>query len=346
MKIKVFLIFLIISFGATGGGLLSARRAFGQTEVTVQAGKWFVNGEPVNAGSPAEGLLMNVRMVNAVFEDRGHRGKSHLNGFSPEENVSRFISQIPAYVRQGINAFTVSLQGGYPGYEGAVNTAYHPDGRLRASYMNRVERVIRKAGEHGAAIILTCFYQRQHSHPQALSGENAIRAAIKNVVDWIRKNAFSNIVLEISNEYAHPGYRKWADGEWLSSISGQVELIKLAKAHAPELLVSTSGMGNGTIAEPIAEAADFILIHFNNTKLRDIPLRIMDARVYGKPVVCNEDDKIGEEGAMAARFSVMRDAGWGYMHIKKNQMAPFEFSGPDDDPVVYRVISRLTGSEQ
>ena len=41
------------------------------------------------AGAKAEGLLMNVRMVNAVFED------AKRPEFDAEANTDRFIKQVP-----------------------------------------------------------------------------------------------------------------------------------------------------------------------------------------------------------------------------------------------------------
>ena len=42
----------------------------GRTRVSVVNGQWHINGTITHPGSAAEGLLMNVRMVNAIFEDR------------------------------------------------------------------------------------------------------------------------------------------------------------------------------------------------------------------------------------------------------------------------------------
>ena len=49
---------------------------------------------------------------------------------------------MPDYVAGGVRAFTIGLQGGMPGYEGAVNSAFNPDGSLRDAYLERVRRVI------------------------------------------------------------------------------------------------------------------------------------------------------------------------------------------------------------
>jgi hypothetical protein len=153
--------------------------------------------------------------------------------------------------------------------------------------------VIEACDRQGVAVILGCYYQRQD---QILTDEAAVRAGIVNTVKWIGQCGFSNVVLEVANEYAHGGF----DHRLLKSAAGQAELIALAKRTAPKLLVSTSGMGSGRLPAEIAEASDFLLIHFNSTRVDDIPARIAELKKYGKPIVCNEDDKIGAEAAQAA----------------------------------------------
>ena len=319
-----------------------AQKTPAPTSISIEGDQWYINGSLVNQGSAAEGLLMNVRMVNAIFEDDSQKILEYDPDFDADQNTEKFIQSIPLYVEQGINAFTISLQGGLPGYEGAINSAYNADGSLRTEYLERADQVITAASKAGAAVILTCFYQRQHSHERALTGKDAIIDAVANVVAWIESQKYSNVLLEISNEYAHGGFKNWTDGEWLSSAAGQVELIEYAQSLNPDLYVSTSGMGNGLIPESIARVSDFILIHFNNTALVDIPEKVKLASVYGKPVVCNEDDKIGLTGAEAAKLSVLAGAGWGLMQSGQNQDAPFRFEGAADDSLVYEMISKLT----
>ena len=148
------------------------------THVSIQGDKWYFNNEVINPDSPAEGLLMNVRMVNSVFEDQGGELSKRLTAFEPMKNTDAFVSKIPEYVNNGINAFTISLQGGFPGYENAINTAFNPDGSLREEYLQRVEKVIRTCDANQATVILSCFYQRQHSHHSALKGKESIKNAI------------------------------------------------------------------------------------------------------------------------------------------------------------------------
>lgn len=312
------------------------------TQVSIDGEKWYINGEITNPGSPAAGLLMNVRMVNAVFEDRGEGWKKQVESFDPEENTQTFINHIPEYVALGVNAFVISLQGGLPGYEGAINTAFEPDGKLRNSYLDRVAKVIKEADQQGAAIILSCFYQRQRDHEFALENKQAIIEAVRNTANWIAGEGFTNVVLEIANEYPHGGYKGWPNSDWLMSEGGQIELMKAAKAVHPDLLVSTSGLGHGRFPEELVSVADFLLIHFNNTALEDYAEKINPLKKYGKPIVCNEDDKIGKEGAAALAYSVMHGAGWGFMESGVNQHIPFEFKGKADDPEVYGMFKNMT----
>lgn len=313
------------------------------THITIAGDQWQINDRRTHPGTPAEGLLLNVRMVNAVFEDRNDTLPNVLEGFDPEKNTDAFIRAIPGYAAAGINAFTVCLQGGLPGYEGAVNTAFTPDGGLREEYMKRIERVIRACNQHNMAVIVSCLYQRQRDHRYALTGKQAIRSAVANTAHWLKEHAFENVMLEIANEYRHGGFRRWPDGEWLISDTGQAELILLAKEIHPRIPVSTSGMGNGAYPDTLAKIADYITIHFNNTEIDAYPGKIRDLVQYNKPVVCNEDNKTGSTGAKALSIAVENRCSWGYMNSAVNQYAPFRFDGPEDDPEVYRVFMELSG---
>src|SRR5262245_26608414 len=98
-------------------------------EIALVDGRWHIDGEVTYRGTPVEGLLLNVRMVNATFEDRNDA--SRPKGFDAGANTDRFIAHIPGYAAAGVRAFTLCLQGGMPGYEGAVNSAFEPAGSLR-----------------------------------------------------------------------------------------------------------------------------------------------------------------------------------------------------------------------
>ncbi len=306
-------------------------RVWPRTRVSLRDGRWCLNGEITYRGTQAEGLLMNVRMVNAAFEDR------QRPDFDPEANTDEFIAQIPDYVVHGVRAFTVCLQGGSTGYEGALNSAFNPDGSLRDSCLHRVRRVIEACDRHGAVVILGCFYQRQD---QVLQDETAVRAGVVNVAKWVKESGFTNVVLEIANEFGHSGF----DHPLLKTPEGIAELIRLAKKTSPTLLVSASGLGSGRLAEAVARASDFLLIHFNSTPIEDVPGCIAALKKFGKPIVCNEDTKEGTAGAKAAEVCVANGASWGLMLVEINQHFPFTFRGSADDPEVYAALRRLTST--
>jgi CubicO group peptidase (beta-lactamase class C family) len=299
-----------------------------RTRVEIRRGRWHFNGRVTYPGARAEGLLMNVRMVNTVFEDR------HRPDFDPEANTERFVARIPDYAAHGVRAFTIGLQGGFPGYEGALNSAFRPDGSLRRSYLWRVQRVIEVCDRHGVAVILGCYYQRQD---QLLRDEKAVRAGVANVARWVVAHRFTNVVLEIANEFPHPGF----DHRILRTAGGQVQLLALVREVAPGLLVSTSGIGDGRLPDEVARASDFLVIHFNDVPVAEVSTRVRALHGFGKPIVCNEDDKTGAAGAKAAELCVASGASWGLMVQKVNQRFPFTFRGAADDEVVYAALKMV-----
>jgi len=316
------------------------------TVITIKGDKWHINGKITNPGSQAEGLLMNARMVNSSFEDRGDKIPDEFAGFDSDANTKEFISKIPDYTGAGVNAFTISLQGGSPGYEGAVNSAFNADGSLRPDYMTRISDIIEAVDASDAAVILTCFYQRQHSNTSSLENREAMLNAVRNTALWIKEKGYRNVLLEISNEYLHNGFLKWNDGTWLVSTKGQLELIAEARKTNRRLLVSTSGMGDGRQEDSLARGVDYITVHFNTTPLGKYAERITALKGYAKPIICNEDDKLGKVGAAALFESVLSGCGWGYMNNPVNQTIPFIFEGTQDDIPVYAMMKKVTSPYQ
>ncbi len=302
------------------------------TRVAIAGGRWQINGAMTHPGTRAEGLLMNVRMVNATFEDRNRPD------FDAEANTYRFISRIPEYAAQGVNAFTLCLQGGMPGYEGAINSAFEGDGSLRPGYLQRIERVIDACDRHGVVVILGLYYQRQF---KLLRDEAVVRAGVVNAARWVRERGYQNVLLEIANEYPHQGFVH----PLLRDPKGQAALIRLAKETAPGLLVSASGYGNGAMDKEVADAADFLLPHCNSMKVGQIAPQVEALKRFGKPVVVNEDDRIGAEAVAAMRACVESGVSYGLMLLKQNQTFPFHFSGAADDPVFYAALRELTKSQ-
>ena len=302
-----------------------------RTRLTLDGRQFRINGGITYPGQTAEGALMNVRMVNSVFED------TNRPSFNPSANTDEFVGRMRDYVSLGVRAFTVSLQGGYPGYEGARNTAFLKNGALQSGYLARAARVIERADALGAVIVLSLYYQRQD---QYLQDEQAIKAGVVNAVDWIRGKGYRNVILEVVNEYGHSGFNHGI----LRSDAGVAGLIRLAKNRYPGLPVAASYLRNGQITSQVAAASDIIIVHFNSTSLSDIATRVRALRTAhpNKPIVCNEDARTGSAAAAAAGASVGAGASYGLMVERQNQHYPFDFEGRSDDAAAYDRYVALT----
>jgi len=298
----------------------------------------------------SRGRLMNTRMVNCIFNDEN--SETRPTGFDSESNTASFIDSMEEYKSKGILAFTVNLQGGYPGYEGAINSAFRSDGSLKSEYMHRVSRVIEAADDLSMVIILGLFYQRQD---QILRDVNAVSDAVANVAEWVKGKGYTNVLIEIANEYSHPGF----DHCVIKDEDGEIELMDIVRSVSSDLLVSTSGIGDGFYHPKLAEAADFILIHGNECNPDEYYRKVGMLLRYGKPVVFNEDwcfsdDPRGIFDAVEkATAAFEAGASWGIMNQKRNQEWPFIFGIDDpkagrnakEDFIAYENIAKLVGIE-
>ena len=308
-----------------------------QTQVAIVSGFWEINGKPTYEGSTAEGLLLNVRMAQAVFQD--NHTATCPKGFDADENTKKFIAALPKYVESGVLAFTINLQGGDPGYEGARNLSFDEDGKIGGGGVRRrTSMVIEACDKLGAVVILTCFHWSQD---QRLANEAAVRRAVTEVSQWIQKEGYTNVILEIADEYP----RKEYDHDVIRTPDGVASLISLARKTAPKLLVSSSSGANGRIPHDVGNASSFYMLHFDGVPLARIGPWIVKASKSSKVVVCNQDAKTGEEGAKALEETVNGLASWGYRNLEKNEHWPFEWDGAEDDPIVYAKMAELTRAD-
>ena len=321
-----------------------------KTAISIDGMNFHINGKLTYEGCKpvSRGRLMNVRMVNSVFDDENPATRPAE--FNPEANTTKFINSMDQYKSKGILAFTINLQGGFPGYEGAINSAFQSDANLKAGYTKRVSRVIEAADARGMVIILGLFYQRQDG---ILPNADAVRVATANAAGWVRDKGYTNVMIEIANEYKHGGF----DHNIIKDEDGEVELMNIAHSTAPNLLVSTSGMGDSGFQQKLAEAADFILIHGNTSNPDEYDSKINALKQYGKPIIFNEDwcfsdDSRGIGDAVQKVTAAWKSgASWGIMNEKRNQHWPFIFGigepkeggNAQEDFMAYETIAKLMG---
>jgi hypothetical protein len=175
----------------TGTGGIS----LGRTTVDVDGDRFLIDGRPTYPGRRfrghrIEGLLLNARMVQGVFDDLNPATRplfAYPDGpFDAERNTNEFVAAMPSWRSAGLLAVTVNCQGGSPqGYSSEQpwhNSAFAADGRLRPDYAVRMARIVERADELGMVVILGCFYFGQD---QRLSDEAAVVAAADNAAERI-----------------------------------------------------------------------------------------------------------------------------------------------------------------
>ena len=305
------------------------------TRVSTTDGFWEINGKPTYEGTDAEGLLLGVRMVNATFNDRNPATRP--DGFDPDKNTEAFLKSLPGYFSQGINTILLNLQGGYPGYVKARNSAFSPDGSLRKDDLRRIASVIEACDKEGAAVILGYFSPGQD---QSLKDEVAVRAAVKKAGEWLQRSGYTNVLIQIAEEHTSKKYKHAI----LSSPEGCASLIKAAQSANPKLKVSAGGAPNGRVATEIGDEANVLFPRFNSTPLERINLMVVKLGKRSKAIVCVDDSKTGAVAAEALKICVQSLCSWTYSNPKRNQHYPFTYRGAADDPPVYAEMKKLTGS--
>ena len=95
-----------------------------KTSVSIVGEDFHINGRPTLAGRSwqgqrIEGLLRNVRMVQAIFDDLNPAtaqrwAYADTGRWDAEHNVREFIAAMPEWRRHGLLAVTVNFQGGSP----------------------------------------------------------------------------------------------------------------------------------------------------------------------------------------------------------------------------------------
>ena len=93
-----------------------------RTDVTIRGDAFYINGRPTYAGRTfngkrIEGLLMNTRVVQGIFDDLNSETASRwvypdTKRWDPDRNTSEFTAAMPAWKLHGVLAFTINLQGG------------------------------------------------------------------------------------------------------------------------------------------------------------------------------------------------------------------------------------------
>jgi hypothetical protein len=322
----------------------------GKTRLEIRGEDFYINGRPTYEGrtwrgNRVEGQLMNIRTVNAIFDDLNPDTQDRwaypdTGKWDPERNISEFLAMVPEYRRHGILAFTINLQGGSPeGYcdiQPWINTAFTAYGELRPAYMDRLKRVLDLLDELGMVAIVSMFYFGQD---ERLVNEDALRNGVENAIGWLLDHGYSNVIIEINNEC---GIGSW-DHEislvrekkpdvdpCLAGSRYEHKILRPDRVHelieharnvtrdGRRLPVGTSYRGGMIPSEKVVAVSDVVLLHGNGTPtpahIAKEVARVKALPTYRPmPIVFNEDDNTGfDQPTNDLIAAVEQHASWGF----------------------------------
>jgi len=316
-------------FLATSAALAIAGRGAGaparRTTVSIDADRFLINGRPTYAGRSykgmkVEGLLLNSRMVQGIFDDlnpatRGRWVYPDTGRWDPERNTAEFIAAMAEWRRHGLLAFTLCLQGGSPqGYSREQpweNGAFDAEGSLRPAYMARAEKILDKADELGIVVILGYFYFGQD---ERFRDEAAVRTAAKNATAWLLEKGYRHVLVEVNNEcdvrYDHAVLKPGRVAELIRAVKEQ--------GQPAGLKVGTSFGGGKVATAAVVAASDFVLMHGNGVKdparIAEMVRQVRRLPEYRPmPVLFNEDDHFDFDKPQNNFLTALSAyASWGY----------------------------------
>lgn len=344
--------------------------------VSISGGRWYFDGEVTNPGSVAEGLLVNLRAVQGVFDDENPLtrdnwaypsgpGSGVWTDESVERNVMEFISAMGEWAKAGLDAFTLSLQGGNPNPDGGGPTtasrvervsAFDADGTLKSKWADRLVRVLDEADRLGMVVILNLFYKHQSDE---LANEEAVLRATENVLDLLwGANDYRNVIFDVANEVSvRASGPPQAYAHDVLTIARIHEVLRHMQEYAAarypghRLLVSSSiaaSRAPAAVPDSYFDYAGFVLWHGNGIDMETQSRYMTTIRLRtSKPVVWNEDN-YGEHGrcprltssavAVKGSATISQAVSWGFHwkgcrdYVLGYQAMPVNWSDRDSDP--------------
>ena len=363
MKQNLFLLLLGLNFGCASVLTPTPRH----THVAIRGENFYINGQPtypgrVWNGHRIEGLLLNSRMVQGIFDDLNPETTNRwaypdTGKWDANRNTGEFIAAMPEWRDHGLLAFTLNLQGGSPyGYSREQpwrNSAFAPDGSLRLDYFSRLEKILNHADELGMVVILGFFYQAQD---RELTNETAVLKAVDGATGWVLDHGYRNVIVEINNECDQHYVNEILRPERVHELVTRVRATERNGFHVP---VSTSYSGPLPKMNVVTNA-DFILVHGNG--VRKNPSRITDSvqKIRAmwdkpKPIVFNEDDNYDfDQPTNNFVAAVSEHTSWGYFDYRRKgegasegfQSVPADWSiGSERKRGFFQLLSQITGEK-
>jgi hypothetical protein len=321
---------ILTAFILFAHGVVSA--ATPQTAVSIVGDDFHINGKVTYPGRTwrghrVEGLLMNSRMVQGVFDDTNAETSMRwaypdTDKWDAERNVKEFIAAMPTWRKHGLLAVTVNLQGGSPqGYskdQPWETGAFRSDGSLKPEFAARLKRVLDAADANGMVVILGYFYFGQD---ERIQDETAVIRAVDDTTDWILEGGWTNVLVEICNETNTTVYQH----EILQAarVHELIERVQRKTKNGQRLLVGASFAGGNVPTENVVRISDFILVHTNKVKDPNLIAKLVsDTRALpsyrNMPILINEDENGNFDQPMCnASVAVEHHVSWGWFDFRR-----------------------------
>ena len=335
-----------------------------RTTVTIVGDAFHINGAPtypgrVWNGHKLEGLLLNARLVQGIFDDRNPQTVQRwaypdTGRWDADRNTSEFIAAMPLWRRHGLLALTINLQGGSPqGYSQAQpwhNSAWESDGTPRPDYLARLQRILDRADELGMVVIVGYFYFGQD---ERLRDEAAVWRATDAATAWLLDHDWRHVLVEINNEcnvrYEHAVLQP-------ARVHELIERVQRSQRAGRRLLAGTSYGGGSVPKENVVRVSDFLLLHGNGVAdPQRIGELVRQARAVPgytpKPILFNEDDHFDfdqPQNNFAAAIAAY--ASWGYFdpgqsnYVDGYQCPPVNWGvNTARKQAFFRTVAEITG---
>jgi len=322
--------FLIIIF-ALVSGCNQVKTTKPSTIVSIKGDDFLINGKPTYEGrywkgNKIEGLLINSRMVQGIFDNLSIESVdtfaySDTKKWDPDRNNDEFIAAMPLWKSYGLNSFSLNMQGGSPfGYGNFkfLNPGFNSDGSLMEPYMNRLDKILKKADELQMVVFLGIFYFGQD---QNLKDEQAIIAATINLVDWLFEKEYRNVIIEINNETNPKSY----DHEILKPerVYELVKLVRNKQNKGYRYLVCTSSPAPLPLIKSVVDESDLILFHGNALRKNQQFIDKINSAIQIRgdremPIAINEDDNFNfESDSCHFELAIKNHISWGFFDYRK-----------------------------
>jgi len=140
---------------------------------SVQGEKTYLNDQEI--------LLKGLRLSNALISDAA---------------VDQVIAHMDTFAYYGLNSFSVYFQGSRFG----DIKGYHKDASLDSVYAGRMARLIEAADDKGFVVLVGCLYWGNSQAKWENWTQEQANQAIANTVQWLHKNNYRNVFVDVDNE--------------------------------------------------------------------------------------------------------------------------------------------------